>query len=378
MQEIKFDLISILVTVGIFHGIFLSIVFFFNKKGNTFSNKMIGLLMFAVSLSINYGMLIKSNLYQYAPHLLRVGIPVQLLFGPLIYLYIKKIIRHSDQKDEKKINLILHFIPFIIVIIFMLPYFLSSGAEKIHYVLNPSQLPKRWLNLVINIIIQIQIWSYLVLVWRKISKLEKELKELYSDTSKINLHWIKDIIIQLIIVFAVIAVILFIRILTPQLNTIFTKSFDNQVIPLLVSIIIYRIGYKALTQPEILIPEIILIEKAVEPVGLDKKILTYMEENKPYLDPDISLPQLAEELNMTRNQLSAQINKGTGKNFFDFINEYRIEEVKKDLLNPEKDQFTILALAMDVGYNSKATFNKAFKSIVGMTPREFKQTRNKV
>lgn len=97
--------------------------------------------------------------------------------------------------------------------------------------------------------------------------------------------------------------------------------------------------------------------------------------SKIYLDSDLILPKLAEALVYTRNQLSKIINSESGMNFFDFINFFRVEKVKDDLNNPNKDNFTILAIAYDAGFKSKATFNKVFKSITGITPSQYKKNR---
>lgn len=151
-----------------------------------------------------------------------------------------------------------------------------------------------------------------------------------------------------------------------------------RIVPLLVTITIYKIGYRALLQKDILEPLEVnesKDKKLTSKKSIDDKILRYMEDKKPFLNADITLPQLAEELGYTRNQLSEIINKGTGKNFFDFINSYRVQVVKEDLKNPLKDHYTIIAIAFDAGFNSKATFNKAFKSIVGITPSQYKKTR---
>ena len=96
-----------------------------------------------------------------------------------------------------------------------------------------------------------------------------------------------------------------------------------------------------------------------------------MRKEKPYLDPELTLRDLARILGMNTTHLSQTINKGFGKNFNDFINEYRIEMVKKKLLSGERSNATLLELAFESGFNSKATFNRSFKKFTGKSPREF-------
>jgi AraC-like DNA-binding protein len=104
-----------------------------------------------------------------------------------------------------------------------------------------------------------------------------------------------------------------------------------------------------------------------------KRIDRYMKHEKPFLDAEISLPRLAELLKLPRNRLSQLLNEFMNRSFFDLINDYRVEEAKRLLsLSPATDN--ILDIAFDAGFNSKATFNAAFKKSTGMTPSEFRSS----
>ena len=96
-----------------------------------------------------------------------------------------------------------------------------------------------------------------------------------------------------------------------------------------------------------------------------------MEKEKPYLNGKLSLKEVADSLNISVNHLSQVINEQTGMSFFDFVNKYRIEEVKVRLTDPKNEQFTLLAIAFDCGFNSKSSFNSIFKKIMGFTPSQF-------
>src|SRR5690606_38677089 len=94
-----------------------------------------------------------------------------------------------------------------------------------------------------------------------------------------------------------------------------------------------------------------------------EKLKIYMSEKKPYLNPDLTLPQLAGELNIPSHYLSEVINKNIGQNFFDFINRYRMEEVKTKIINPGYQKYSVLGIAFEAGFNSKSAFNRVFKNI---------------
>ena len=102
-----------------------------------------------------------------------------------------------------------------------------------------------------------------------------------------------------------------------------------------------------------------------------QKLIAFMDKEMPYLDPELSLSQLAQQLQTNSNHLSQVINAGFGRNFKDFINAYRVEAVKKTLSNDDKKHLTLLGIANDCGFNSKATFNRTFKKFTQQTPSEF-------
>lgn len=101
------------------------------------------------------------------------------------------------------------------------------------------------------------------------------------------------------------------------------------------------------------------------------KIEQLFKEQKLYLEPELSLSDLATKLKTNTSMLSAAINQNFGKNFNDFVNEYRVEEVKRQLKNPANAHLSLLGVAMECGFNSKSTFNRAFKKFTGQSPKEF-------
>jgi AraC-like DNA-binding protein len=103
-----------------------------------------------------------------------------------------------------------------------------------------------------------------------------------------------------------------------------------------------------------------------------KKLLKLMEESKPYLNENLTLFSLAQMIGIHPNYLSQIINTNTQKNFFDFINSCRVEEFKKRIKSDAYSHYSLLGLAFECGFNSKAAFNRAFKKFTGMTPSEFK------
>jgi AraC-like DNA-binding protein len=103
------------------------------------------------------------------------------------------------------------------------------------------------------------------------------------------------------------------------------------------------------------------------------KLISLVESEKPYLDRDLSIQDLAEKTGIPRHHITQVLNEVYGKNFFTFINEYRVKEVISRFSDRKNNNFTILAIAFDAGFNSKTAFNSIFKSQTGMTPSEYRE-----
>lgn len=103
------------------------------------------------------------------------------------------------------------------------------------------------------------------------------------------------------------------------------------------------------------------------------ELLKVMAAEKPFLDPELSLQKLGQRLGITKEDLSQVINEQLGMNFKNFLNKHRIEEAKKRLLDPQENQFVLLKIAFDVGFNSKSAFNASFKKVTGLSPSEYRK-----
>ncbi|MDX1619228.1 MAG: helix-turn-helix domain-containing protein, partial [Balneolaceae bacterium] len=143
----------------------------------------------------------------------------------------------------------------------------------------------------------------------------------------------------------------------------------------------YSVGYLGFFKPEYL-QEAHSLDGRYEHSSLTEEdagryldqLLEYMADQKPYLDGKLRMDDLAEELSIPSHHLSQIINEQLGKNFFEFVNAYRVNEARKLLSDPEKREYKILRIALESGFNNKTTFNNAFKSEVGTTPSSFRNS----
>ncbi|MGY2134255.1 helix-turn-helix domain-containing protein [Hymenobacter sp. HD11105] len=104
-----------------------------------------------------------------------------------------------------------------------------------------------------------------------------------------------------------------------------------------------------------------------------RRLVAALEQEQPFKDPDLSVARLARHLNLKTSAVSQLINTGLGQSFSEVVNGYRLEEVKRRLLTADAQRLTLLALALEAGFNSKATFNRVFKEKVGLTPKEYQK-----
>ncbi|MFN2513182.1 MAG: helix-turn-helix domain-containing protein [Pyrinomonadaceae bacterium] len=178
-------------------------------------------------------------------------------------------------------------------------------------------------------------------------------------------------------------------------------GIPNLLVPLGASVLIYGMGYLKMRRPKPLTSEVAseatgevagqvtaeeaqLSTKKYEKSTLTgeraerylNKLLRCMKEKKPFTDGDLSLQKLAGGLSIPPHHLSQIINERLGQTFSDFINSYRVEEAKRRLLDPAFNHLSLLGIALDVGFNSKSSFNSVFKKHTNMTPSEFRNGAN--
>jgi AraC-like DNA-binding protein len=363
------DLVSIIILIGIAQGIFFGVLLLTLKRGNKKSNLLFGILMILFSVSISGFEMIRLNLFEKLPFLIGTTYTVVFLFGPLYFFYVKSL---TDKNFRLRKRKLLHFLPFVLFLLYKLPFYIKSPEEKISYI---NQSFYQLESTIIMSIMSIHIFVYLYLVHKKLQEHLANIKRVISSVEKVNLNWIRIGMASFFIIFILIA-------LFSSLYWIGINLFHiyQVIIPVMVSLTILFLGYWSISQPIIIPVEEEQKVKKYEKSSLTdelangslRKLIRLMENEKFFMKSDITLNKLADELMISPHHLSQIINEKTNQNFFDFINSYRIEEAKKLLVDPKGELLTILAIADEVGFNSKSAFNNAFKKNTGMTPTEYR------
>lgn len=374
-MNITFDIISVITALGIAQGLFLSVVIWGAASENSKANRILSITILVITVSISHGVFTYTNLYYHIPHMILTGLPLSFTLGPLCLLYLYYLTDH-DFRFTWKYSLL--FIPFIISIIVLLPFYVKPGPEKLAVLTAFFQQGKLYLpSQVLGIISQVHMWIYLVLLWKKVSSYQEMIKEKFSTIDRINLSWIYYFIGLYAFSFVLLLPATLMR-LTGNMSLGFER-----IVPLVAAVGFYYLGYRGFQQVSVFIYESGREndQRKYERSGLSREealqykqeLLDLMDQEKIYRDPSLNLNVLAGELAINRNLVSQIINEEIGQNFYDFVNTYRVKDIIERLKHKESSDIPLLHLAMDAGFNSKATFNSVFKKVTGKSPSSYKK-----
>ena len=332
-----------------------------------------------------------TNFYQLHPQYWGITYCFPIIAAPLLYFYVVLI---TEPVQKYKPWFWLLTIPFFIFLSYYLAtYYFLPIDKKVEYFYLATTKP--WAMIYAGeFFLVLSGPFYSVLGLFRLKRHTKNIEGNFSYTTGINLSWLKTILIAIVAV-NVIGVLLNIF---SDFYPLFTyQTADNLMNSLNVLLILF-IGYYGFKQTliypsdkatsELMLKEqfagINLIgnsETSPKYIksGLQKNdvdiyyssLIQLMDSEKLFLDSRLSIKTVADKLGISVNHLSQVINQQSGKNFFKFINEYRVEGAKKLLLDQSNKKYTILAIAYDCGFNSKSSFNTIFKQYTGKTPSDF-------
>jgi AraC-like DNA-binding protein len=324
---------------------------------------------------------------------------IAFTYGPILYLYIWFML-HPGRRFNF-FNL-LHFIPFVVFLIFSVVYRSEPVFTDIPGVFFVSD---RFISLRIVYVsaffLSITVYSFLA--FKLISRHQNNLLNSLSYRSpEVTLNWIKILSITFYILFT-----LFFILGGIDLVINFLPFDPYYTIFPFIALFSFIYSYNAVQQPAVLdvfIDEDTGAARVTEAAGvihedikddstipqkhgkyyrsglkkeeaeeLLKNLISYMEREKPYLDRDLTIHRLSSMTGISKHYITQVLNENYNRNFFTFVNEYRVKEVINRLKDPANRNYTILAIAFDSGFNAKSSFNTIFKSITGHTPSGYKK-----
>lgn len=367
----ELDFIEIILIVLFFQLLTLAPFLLFNSK-NKKSNLLLGLFLLAKALCISnfFAFRLKDIFFEYFPHIFYLGSSFTILWGPLLYFYTKSI---TESNFTFKKQDLLHLIPFIIHFTYFLSVYHLHSADYKRELLELGFVTGTMTHMIYGYI-HASIFIYTILSYRNIFSFRERIRNTFSTLDSIKLSWMLFVLTGftskwIFDVWYYIAQIGFD--IYPYLPLVFSR--------IILYIFLFIMIFRGLKQPAIFGGMVHNLEGSKRSLSKSvaekyvEKLVEYMKKEKPYLDPDLNIMDLSEKIKIPHRSLSEIINKHLNQNFYDFINSYRIKESQRLLIEKSDHSKTILEILYEVGYNSKSSFNTAFKKYVGMTPTQFKQ-----
>ncbi|WP_299762263.1 helix-turn-helix transcriptional regulator [uncultured Dokdonia sp.] len=364
----SFTLLDVILFLGVSQGIFLAITLRFIDNRNKVANDVLSITI-GIAVIMLFGRVmayrIEALWVNYVAGIVDVTI---FLFGPLIYCYIRRLL--FQETPVFKLSF-WHYLIACIHICITIGIYIAPENVMI-YIKEIQFLPYFWFfSELIGIV------SFVVYTIASIRLFRKHKKMMEYQVSYILAvrRYIRYVLVT-IILFTVLWLISFISGIFKfsEISTVLNYPLVWISIPLF----IYVIGYYSLRQPEIfrmpLRPKIKEEKARLKPdeiQRLQKRLNFFIQEEEIYKASDLSLKALAEKLNTTPNNLSWLLNQVYQKSFYDYINTHRVQDILESIDRELHRKQTLLAIAFDAGFNSKSTFNKAFKQVTSQTPSAY-------
>lgn len=361
----KFNLLNTIILIGIVQGFAFGLTVVLTKKYRWPGTLFLAALIVVFSLSNLQYCLMDIGLFGHKLFFSRIFVPWQLLMSPLLFYYVLKSLQPKKPLTAGNKLLLL---PFAIATLLMtvLKFTLPATDANVDNFFDPIEG-------VIEFCAIGLFQSVLAYLWIMASKMQWRQENSQTDRKQ-SLKWHKNVVAA----FFVISILwLCVALLS------YGYDFQNlyYLMWLIVSVMIYWLGYAGIyrhgiRQERIRLRHSVLRDspdstksKNSHVAALEKMLVA----EKRFLDPTLTLDEVAGELNLSKSHLSRIINSELGKGFPDYLNGLRVEEAKSYLTHPEFENYTLVAIGLEAGFNSKTTFNTAFKKLTSLTPSEFRE-----
>lgn len=396
-----FSQYSSLLLIGFVQGlIYTGLLMVRGIRQRRLSDRLLAFLLLVLTLRIAQYMLGFADWYDSHDHhtTFMFYFPFHQLFfvGPLIFFYFKALTNDDFRLRRRHLP---HFIPGILLLgIYFTAFVKDLVVEKW---MRGQELPEFFntkgatieffeeaLEEGVVILWSVSMITYMVLTLRSYFRYRRYLNDHFADQENIRFQWLRNMIYAVILGLAVTWAMDAYELIFECGCLDYTDYWYSH---LAIAVLIVWLGITGHINTQIL-PELHFVEEGAEEenaiaqvapqedaaVGVDpewlewkERLEAYMKEEQPYLSPGLTLKELANGIGTNASVLSKVINGSYGQNFNDFINQRRVEAVQQAMQNPDLSHLTLIAIAETCGFNSKSTFNRAFRKFSGMSPREY-------
>lgn len=373
------------------------------KKCKSAADKILTAWLLVIGFHLTLFYLYITGSYVKFPWLLGTEIALPLIHGPFLFLYTTAL---TQVRKIKSIGL-LHFLPAAAAYLIVIPFFLLSPEEKI-FVYQNKGAGYEWLHRIIFFSIIASGVIYVILSFLRLRKHRLNIENQFSNTAKINLNWLRYLVYGISVIWLIIIAGLNDTYIfsTVVAFVFFIGYFGIRQVGIFSNITLTgretglppakNIGAKSSSQSGIERNVFVTVgnnanidntsginQPATKPkyqkssltgedaARIHKQLQQVMLKEKFFKEPELDLGELAGKLGVHPNNLSQVINSFENKNFYDYINNLRVEEFKKLVTDSANQQYTLLSLAFECGFNSKTAFNRNFKKATGISPSEY-------
>ena len=367
-----FSLYQLLLIIGLIQGLITLALLFFSPQKNL-SKKLLGVCI-AIFCSVCLRKLLASLGFFQSSVLRYVPLGYELFLAPLVYLYVLSLI---DSSFTLKKKFLWYFAPAMLYfvydwVLYLRVFTLEGNLEKDQIAMatfySPMNKIEDYLILALTIV-------FLIIGKKKFNAYEALLDDVKVGKSDPTYCWVKSIF-RWMVVLAVILLVNNVLNHLPHFDA--THNIRWQIFNVFFSFSIYYLGFMGYKRED---TPLYQQQKAIKSrsqkinnaqiIALEQQLKQQLEQKKIYLDPDITTSQLAKALGTTAQNISFVVNKMFDQSFRDLINTYRVEAAKALLKDNDSHHRSILDIALASGFNSQASFYRAFKKFTNMSPKAY-------
>ncbi|TZF82741.1 AraC family transcriptional regulator [Pedobacter sp. BS3] len=358
---------------------------FWFKRNNSTANKLLALLVLLSAIPVLSNYIIYTGGLLKFPHTIFIYQMFGNLVGPVFFFYCMEMLGKPFVFNKSKL---LHLLPSLFPVIFWIDFLMLNDTDQVAFAQNYLHSSNSdWRTLVASLTPALFALPYFLSASLAVYKYSFAVKDVFASTSNLKIKYIKEFVTLMLvelgvlfILYTIVPIYMVEMIWLPLLGNVFYfyviyKSYNY-------SVIFSEDDYKAYLRFYQPLNDYIT-DKSRKQTGWvlpENKAIEYLsqlqqgfENEKWYTDPELNLKTLSEKSGIPAHCISRIINERFGKNFFDYVNSHRVEELKAKLLDPAYHPIKIEEIAYICGFNSKAAFHRAFKKYVGISPTEYRQ-----
>lgn len=345
---------------AIFFGlsIFIALILWHQKTTYKYANRILTVLLAAFAITTLNTILILTGYHRMFPYYQDISNASLLTIGPTLYLFIK--VRISPLTKWK---IAVHYLPFLAYTLAVVFLYLTGNFEA-----------KETADVLTFLTLIIQLVTYITISFVLLNKYAREVKENFSNIEKHDIGWIK-------VVLSIILLTLFIRLAMAGYSFAFQDVIDliGLNLTLIFAIVTCYLGYKIFKNPELFVqlPSYSTSKLSSEDLKQNiRKLEEVIEAQALYRNSKLTISDLAEAAGLQSREVSQTLNQELNQNFFDYINGFRVGDLKTRLQNPENKPYKLQALMNESGFQSPSVAYTAFRKVTGTTPAQFRKQHN--